>query len=65
MLGAIESVLFIIYLIAGYWAVGQTIYRNKVLIGTMTNIVGIKFLLGAVFGWILIPVALILNALDK
>ena len=27
-----EQIIIIIYLVAGYWAVGQTIYANKVVI---------------------------------
>ena len=29
-----EQIVIIIYLIAGYWAVGQTVYANKIVIYT-------------------------------
>ena len=49
----------IIYLVLGYWAVGQTIYKNKILIGTTTGIIMKKVITGGVLGWILIPIAVI------
>ena len=53
-------ILVIIYVIAGYWAVNQTIYRNKVFIEFKPGSVFIrKVTYGAILGWILIPVALI------
>lgn len=53
-------ILLILYLILGYWSIGQTIYRNKILFGTVTNIFGRKLIFGCALGWILIPVALIM-----
>ena len=44
---------------AGYWATGRTIYANKILIGTGTGIFMQRLIMGTLFGWILIPVALI------
>lgn len=43
----------------GYWATGITIYANKILIGTGTGIFMQRLIMGTLFGWILIPVALI------
>lgn len=51
--------LVLIYIILGYWAVGRTIYKNRILIGSMTAIFCQKLALGIFFGWILIPIALI------
>lgn len=53
------EILFIIYMIAGYWATGKTIYANSVLIGTSTSIFMRRMCMGVILGWILIPVALI------
>lgn len=43
----------------GYWATGVTIYANKVLIGSEIAIFGRRLCIGFIFGWILIPWALI------
>ncbi len=53
------AILFLIYIAAGYWAADQTIYANKILIGTTTSIFIRKFALALMFGWALIPIALI------
>lgn len=49
----------VIYLILGYWATGQTIYRNKILIGTGQSIFLQRAIMGFIFGFVLIPVAII------
>ena len=54
-----ESIITIIYMVAGYWAVGQTIYANKVVIYTGNTFFLKKVALGFMLGWILIPVAVI------
>ena len=54
-----ESVFFIIYMVAGYWATGQTIYANKVVIYSGNAFFLRRVCLGFLLGWILIPVALI------
>ncbi len=46
-------------MILGYWAVGKTIYANKIRIGTYTNLVTQRIVTGFLFGFILIPIALI------
>lgn len=53
------TVLLIVYWVAGYWAAGQTIYANKVVIYTGNAFFLKKAALGFFFGWILIPVAII------
>ncbi|HBI60974.1 MAG TPA: hypothetical protein DDY31_07155 [Lachnospiraceae bacterium] len=53
------GILGIIYMIAGYWAVGETIYANKIRIGTAQNLFLSRFILGFAFGFILIPIAII------
>lgn len=50
-------VLFLIYVVLGYWATGRTIYANKVLIGSSNAIMAKKMGMGIAFGWALIPVA--------
>ena len=54
-------ILILIYMAAGYWATGKTIFFNPVLIGNLGDIFIKRCVMGAVLGWILIPVALILR----
>ena len=51
--------LFIIYLILGYWATGRTIYRNRILIGSWKSIFFQKIAVALLLGWILIPIAIV------
>ena len=51
--------LALIYVIVAYWAVGQTVYRNKIVIGTMANVICQKLLWAILLGWLLIPIAII------
>ncbi len=51
--------IIIIYCILGYWSVGRTIWANKMVFGSYTQIVSKKIALGLMFGWILIPWALL------
>lgn len=55
----ISAVFGISYFVLGYWSVGQTVYANKVIIGRIGDMWIQRFLIGALFGWILIPVALL------
>lgn len=53
-------VLFVAYLIAGYWSVGQTVYANKVVFYSSGYAFFVKkFTIGLFLGWILIPAAII------
>lgn len=49
-------IILIIYMIAGYWATGQTIYRNKILIG---DVFMRRMVMGTILGWALIPIAIL------
>lgn len=55
----------ILYMILGYWAVGKTIYRNKVVVTTMHNWFFTKLIYGLFLGIILIPWAIILEVFDR
>lgn len=58
----------VIYCILGYWAVGETLYANKIRIGTADSLFLNRFFWGMFLGWILIPIAvikLILKCLEK
>ena len=51
--------LFIAYMVAGYWATGKTIYADKILVGTWNGIFMQRVIWGTLFGWALIPWALV------
>lgn len=53
------SLVFFVYCVLSYWAVGQTIYANKIQIGSMKDIFLTRFVLGVLLGLILIPVAIL------
>lgn len=57
--GERKMILLILYVAAGYWACGVTIFANKIRIGSSSALFGQRVALGLMFGWILIPVALI------
>lgn len=52
-------ILLAIYMIAGYWATGKTIYANRILIGTWTNIFMRRVIMGTLLGVVLIPWAIL------
>lgn len=54
-----EAALFIVYMVAAYWAAGKTIYANKIQIGTMKNIVLSRLCTGVLLGPFIIPIAII------
>ena len=54
-----DYILFIAYIVLSYWAVGETLYANKILIGTTSAIMTKKLVVGMVLGFILITIAII------
>lgn len=53
-------ILVAVYVIAGYWATGWTIFYNKIVIEFQPGGLFAKRLLwGCVLGWVLIPIAII------
>lgn len=61
-----ETVIGIIYLVAGYWAANKVLYEGKVVVysSAFTHYMK-KFVTGLAFGWILIPVAIVKCILQK
>lgn len=54
------TLLVFIYLAAGYWATGKTIYANKIIIySSSTSLFIQRVVYGGLLGWALIPWALI------
>lgn len=58
------GILCIVYWIAGYWAVGETILANKIIFYEFGKLFLFKLIVGAALGWLLIPIAIIKNALS-
>ena len=54
-----EWVLIILYAVAGYWAAGVILYENKIIIAPEGKITSTKIAMGIVFGWALIPLAIL------
>lgn len=54
-----EIVSGLIYIVLDYWAVGQTIFANKIRIGGIMDLFFQLLLIGMFFGPILIPIALL------
>ena len=61
----VDNILLITYFAIGYWAVGKTIYADKMIIGTISDMFLTKLIVGALLGGILIPVAIIKAILIK
>ena len=57
--------LLIVYLILGYWAVGKTIYRNRIVFGTWQAVFFQKLALALIIGWILITIAIVCLLLGR
>ena len=53
------TIILVLYLILSYWACGKTIYANKIRIGKAGDLFITRFIVGAILGIILIPIALI------
>lgn len=61
-----QTVIGIIYLVAGYWAANKVLYEGKTVFYTSELTLFMKkFVTGLAFGWILIPVAIIKSILQN
>ncbi len=54
-----------IYMAAGYWATGKTIYANRILIGEWNTIFLRRVTMGTILGVVLIPWAIIKTMCGK
>lgn len=54
-----EWIIGIAYVVLSYWAAGQTIYANKIRIGSISDLFLNRLILGLLLGIVLIPVAVI------
>ena len=67
-LGTMEKdmiIIVIIYSALAYWAVGETIYKNKIVFHSFGQLFLQKMVLGFTFGVILIPIAVIKYFLSR
>lgn len=53
------EIIFLLYMIAGYWAVPRTIYKNKMVYTSYFNWVMTRLIWGTLLGFILIPWAIL------
>ena len=56
---------FIVYCLAGYWAVNRTIYANYVMYGDLATIFMRKVIVGMLAGPVCIPLAIIKTVAGK
>ena len=59
------TILFLLYVVLGYWATGVTIYANKIVFHAFGQLFLQRLIFGVLFGWILIPVALLKRLLFR
>lgn len=57
--------LAVLYFVLGYWATGKTLYANKTVIYSGFSFFFQRLAMGALLGWILIPIALIKALIGK
>lgn len=55
---------FVIYVILSYWAVGKLIYRNSIRFGAPHLVFFQQLVIGMLFGWLLVPIAILITLLD-
>ncbi len=62
----IKFILFMVYIVAGWWAINKIWYSKRTYI--TNNTIGfymLKFIWALVLGWIAIPIAIIMTLLNK
>ena len=53
-------IIALLYVAAGYWATGEVLYKNKIIIEFQSGaLFARKLIYGAFLGWILIPIAIV------
>lgn len=59
------TIILIVYVAVGYWAVGETLYANKIVFYTGYELFARKLFFSVFLGWILIPAAIIKRLVSK
>lgn len=60
-----ETLIFIVYAALSYWAAGETIYANKIRIGTASNLFMSRLVYGCFLGIVIIPIAIIKKIIQR
>lgn len=61
-----KEILGIIYIVAGWWAINKVWYSKRVyLVSDSFQFYLKKLILAMVFGWVLIPIAIVMCLLGK
>lgn len=65
-MNAFETILIIVYIVAGWWAINKVWFSKRVyLVSNAPNFYVRKFILALFFGWLAIPVAVIMTIIEK
>ena len=59
------GIIMIAYVALSYWAIGKTLYANKIRVGTMSDLFLTRLFVGFLLGWVLIPVAILKSIFFK
>ncbi len=60
-----KILIICIYVILSYWAVGKTIYANRIRVGKISDLFLTRLTLGIILGLVLIPVATLKTVIGK
>lgn len=60
-----DLIIFLVYIALGYWAVGETIDANRIIISTFHANFMRKVTIAFVCGFVLIPVAIIKKLITR
>lgn len=62
----LQTILLIVYVVAGWWAVNKVWFsRHTYIVGDSAKFYTVKFAVALFFGWILIPIAIVMTVLGK
>ena len=59
------AIIFFVYITLGYWATGVTVYSNKIVFHAFGQLFMRRLIIGTLWGWVLIPIAIIKTILIK
>lgn len=63
-MSAENSAYFILYVVLSYWAAGKLVYRHSIRFGAPHVLFFQQLVIGALFGWLLIPIAVLMVFLN-
>lgn len=66
MSSTVKNILFVIYIIAGWWAINKVWYsKHTYIVTNQGKFFCQKFALALFLGWLAIPVAIVMTILGK